>query len=229
MALTPAGPNRGRQTPSLAKKALGVYHHPGGVPSGNGRLAAAARALYVGVMTLRKLALLGHPVLLEPAIPVRDLGDPAVQRLIDDMLATMIDAGGVGLAAPQVYEPLRVIVALELEDRADRQQSNALVLVNPELALEGEPDVLEFEGCLSLPGLRGRVPRHASLSYRALDRQGAEIAGRARGFLARILQHEVDHLDGILYPMRMPTLRDLSFTSELHHLNSWLEQRDVGA
>ena len=215
MALTPAGPNRGRQTPSLAKKALGVYHHPGGVSSGNGRLVAAARALYVGVMTLRKLALLGHPVLLEPAMTIRDLGDPAVQRLIDDMLATMLDAGGVGLAAPQVYESLRVIVALELEDRADRQQSNALVLVNPELTLEGEPDVLEF-------------PRHASLSYRALDRQGAEIAGRVRGFLARILQHEVDHLDGILYPMRMPTLRDLSFTSELHHLNSWLEQRDVG-
>jgi peptide deformylase len=175
-------------------------------------------------MTLRKLALLGHPVLLTCAEPVVDLGHPSVQTLIDDMLATMIDADGIGLAAPQVYEPLRLIVALELQDRAERGTAVAHVLVNPELTPVGEVTELAFEGCLSIPDLRGRVPRHASVAYRALDRYGREVRGVATGLFARVLQHEVDHLDGVLYPMRMTDLRQLAFTGQLPHLSAWLEQ-----
>ena len=180
---------------------------------------------YVLGMTLRKLAQLGHPVLLDPAAPVTDPGAPAVQSLIDDMLETMLDADGIGLAAPQVYAPARIIVAMELADRAERDRARLHVLINPELELEGTADELAFEGCLSLPGLRGRVPRHGVLRYRGLDRSGAEVSGRAEGLFARVLQHEVDHLDGILYPMRMRDLRELAFTGELRHLGAWLEGR----
>jgi peptide deformylase len=176
-------------------------------------------------MTLRKIALLGHPVLLGRAEPVAELEDPEVQRLIDDMLATMADADGIGLAAPQVHEPLRIVVALELRDRGERAAATAHVLINPELTPLGEASDLAFEGCLSMPGLRGRVPRHAGVGYRARDRRGVEVSGVATGLFARVLQHEVDHLDGILYPMRMADLRELAFSSEVPHLTAWLEQR----
>jgi peptide deformylase len=148
-----------------------------------------------------------------------------VQALIDDMLETMLDADGIGLAAPQVYMPLRIVVAMELADRAERDQARLHVLINPELELEGEADEMAFEGCLSLPGLRGRVPRHRTLHYRGLDRTGAAVSGHAEGLFARVLQHEVDHLDGILYPMRMRDLRELGFVGELRHLGAWLERR----
>ena len=180
---------------------------------------------YLSAMTLRKIALLGHPVLLAAAEPVLDPASAEVQRLIDDMLETMFDADGIGLAAPQVHESVRIVVALEMADRNQRQAATAHVLVNPELTLLGEADVPAFEGCLSMPGLRGRVPRHASVTYRALDRHGRAVAGVASGLFARVLQHEVDHLDGILYPMRMADLRGLAFASELPHLTAWLEQR----
>jgi peptide deformylase len=176
-------------------------------------------------MTLRKLALLGHPVLLARAEPVADVATPAIQTLIDDMLETMADADGIGLAAPQVYESVRVIVALELQDRAERGSAVPHVLVNPELTPMGEATELAFEGCLSIPDLRGRVPRHTGIAYRALDRRGQEVSGVATGLFARVVQHEVDHLDGILYPMRMTDLRELAFTSELPRLSTWLEQR----
>jgi peptide deformylase len=141
------------------------------------------------------------------------------------MLETMLDADGIGLAAPQVHAPLRIVVAMELADRAERDQARLHVLINPELELEGEADELAFEGCLSLPGLRGRVPRHRTLRYRGLDRAGTPQSGSAEGLFARVLQHEVDHLDGILYPMRMRDLRELAFTGELRHLTAWLERR----
>jgi peptide deformylase len=177
-------------------------------------------------MTLRKLALLGHPVLLTAAAAVAQVDDPAVQRLIDDMLETMADADGIGLAAPQVYESVRIVVAQEIRDRAERATAATThVLLNPELTPFGEPTELAFEGCLSMPGLRGRVPRHAGVAYRALDRHGLAVEGVASGLFARVLQHEVDHLDGVLYPMRMRDLRELAFASELPHLTSWLEQR----
>jgi peptide deformylase len=140
------------------------------------------------------------------------------------MLETMADAGGIGLAAPQVYAGQRIILAMELADRAERGAAKVHVLVNPELTTLGEEIELGFEGCLSIPDLRGLVPRHGRVGYTALDRRGRRVAGEAHGLFARILQHEVDHLDGILYPMRMTDLRHLAFTSELPHLSAWLER-----
>ena len=180
---------------------------------------------YIRGMTLRKIARLGHPVLLARAEPVGDPTRPEIARLIEDMLETMQDAGGVGLAAPQVHESLRLILAVDPASAADGNPPTCHVLVDPVLEpVDGEMED-GFEGCLSIPGLRGRVARHADLRYRALDRHGRPIAGLASGLFARVLQHEVDHLDGILYPMRMPDLRALAFDREVPHLTAWLEQR----
>ena len=175
-------------------------------------------------MNVRPLALMGHPVLLTPAAPVTDVGSPALQALIDDMLATMAAADGIGLAAPQVHESLRIIVAMEIRERSERDAATVHVLINPELTLIGEASEVAFEGCLSIPDLRGLVPRHGRVGYRALDRAGEPVAGVADGLFARVLQHEVDHLDGILYPMRMTNLRHLAFTSELPQLTAWLDR-----
>ncbi|MEK0084582.1 peptide deformylase [Benzoatithermus flavus] len=175
-------------------------------------------------MTLRKIARLGQPVLLTRAEPVLEVDRPELQTLIEDMLETMADADGIGLAAPQVHESVRVITALEILDRSERGSARAHVLINPELTPLGEERELAFEGCLSIPDLRGLVPRWRRVAYRALDRHGAPVAGEAEGLFARVLQHEVDHLDGILYPMRMTDLRALAFTDEVPHLSEWLER-----
>jgi peptide deformylase len=175
-------------------------------------------------MPVRKLALLGHPILLGKAAPVEDPTGGDVQDLIEDMLATMADADGIGLAAPQVHDGRRVVVAAELRDRSERAGSTVHVLINPELTPLGDGTELAFEGCLSIPDLRGLVPRHRRVAYRAVDRHGAAVAGVADGLFARVLQHEVDHLDGVLYPMRMADLRHLAFASELPHLSAWLER-----
>jgi peptide deformylase len=189
------------------------------------RLFARGILRYQIAMTLRKIARLGQPVLLTEAAPVGDVAAPELQSLIDDMLETMADAEGIGLAAPQVHAGLRIVVALEMPDRSQRGAAKAHVLVNPELTSLGEEIELAFEGCLSIPDLRGVVPRHRRVAYRALDRRGMRVAGEAEGLFARVLQHEVDHLDGILYPMRMTDLRQLAFTTEVPHLTRWLERR----
>ncbi len=173
-------------------------------------------------MTLLEIARLGHPVLITPAEPVRDPAEPEPQRLIDDMIETLEDAGGLGLAAPQVHRRLRLILARPLEEGQAREEVPPLVLIDPELEL-GEEDELAIEGCLSLPGLRGVVPRAKRVRYRGVDRHGRPLTGEAEGVFARILQHEVDHLDGILFLMRMPDLRYLAYEEEMEHLLAALE------
>jgi peptide deformylase len=174
-------------------------------------------------MSVRPIALLGHPVLLERAAAVDEVGDPRIQALVDDMLETMVAADGIGLAAPQVHEGRRIIVAMEIDDRAGRGAAAARVMINPELFLLGDATAEAFEGCLSIPDLRGMVPRFERVAYRAVDRNGAVIEGEAKGLFARVLQHEVDHLDGILYLARMRDLRQLAFVSELPRLTAWLQ------
>lgn len=166
-------------------------------------------------MTLRKIARMGHPVLLARARPVEDPAHPRVRALAADMVATMRDAGGIGLAAPQVHESVRLIVALPIAERGEPQAIAPLVLVNPEL--EPLDSGLEegLEGCLSIPGIRGLVPRCRRVAWRASSLEGRPLEGEASGLFARILQHEVDHLDGILFPMRMADLSTLAFESEL--------------
>jgi peptide deformylase len=154
-------------------------------------------------MTIRKIAQIGHPVLRQRARDVgRDeLATPAIQALIDDMIETMRDAQGAGLAAIQVYQPLRICV-IEVGENARypyKPRIPLTVLVNPELELTTDERFDNYEGCLSVPDLRGVVPRATVLRCRALDRQGKPIDKIARGLEACTYQHEVDHLDGILF------------------------------
>jgi peptide deformylase len=194
------------------------------IPTAGADIEGADARPYISGMTLRKLARMGHPVLLRVAEPVSAPGAPEVQALIDDMLQTMADAEGIGLAAPQVYAGLRLILATEIAERGQSAAAPVRVLINPELEPVGEEMESAFEGCLSIPELRGLVPRWRSVAYRAVDREGQPVAGTADGLFARILQHEVDHLDGILFPMRMRDLRHLTFTSELQHHAQWLRE-----
>jgi peptide deformylase len=166
-------------------------------------------------MAILKIARMGHPVLGRPAMAVADPADPAVQRLIDDMVATMDDADGAGLAAPQVYAPLRLVVFRVAALRNDGDAVPLTVLINPEVeALDDERETA-YEGCLSLPGLTGAVPRFTAVRYRGLGRGGESIDRVAHGFHARVVQHECDHLDGVLYPMRMPDLSRFGFVDEV--------------
>lgn len=169
-------------------------------------------------MALLKIARMGHPVLLARAEPVQDPASPAIGQLIEDMIETMEDASGAGLAAPQVHIPLRLFVYMVPAARSagpDDPPRAVEALVNPVLTPIGDEIVVRTEGCLSIPGLRGAVPRHARVRYEGLDQNGRPVTGEASGFLALVLQHENDHLDGILYPMRMPDLRLLGFDAEM--------------
>ena len=181
-------------------------------------------------MAILKIARMGHPVLSRPASPVADPTAPAIARLVDDMVETLVDANGAGLAAPQVHVPLRLVLfrvppgrerAQEEsgERESDSEAASALesptVLINPEIEPVGARMVEDMEACLSLPGLAGMVPRHDHIRYRWIDMEGQAYECEAEGFHARVVQHECDHLDGILYPMRMTDLSTLAFTSEL--------------
>ncbi|BAK83325.1 peptide deformylase [Komagataeibacter medellinensis] len=169
-------------------------------------------------MTLLKIARMGHPVLLQPALPVADPQAPAVHVLVADMIETMLDAQGAGLAAPQVHQGLRLFVYHVPPTRstgADDPPCPPAALINPELEPVDEERVDRLEGCLSIPGMRGWVPRYRRIAYRGLDAHGQMVQGVASGFLANVLQHEYDHLNGILYPMRMPDLGRMGFDSEM--------------
>ncbi|MCS6891881.1 MAG: peptide deformylase [Rhodovarius sp.] len=158
-------------------------------------------------MAILKIARLGHPVLLGRAEPVSDPTTPDLRRLLKDMAETMLDAQGVGLAAPQVHEPIRLILW--------RGAEGVQALFNP-LVSPLDAEVEEgWEGCLSIPGLRGVVPRARRVAWSGLGPDGAPVSGTAEGLAARILQHEADHLDGILYLMRMRDLSRLGFVEEL--------------
>jgi peptide deformylase len=170
-------------------------------------------------MALLKIARMGHPVLIQRCAPVADPGAPEIRRLVADMIATMEDAPGVGLAAPQVYQPLRLFVfrvpgGREAKDPEDTA-SPAAVLINPTVELIGDERVVGWEGCLSIPGLRAGVPRATRIRYRGVDCDGNVMEREVTGFHARIVQHEYDHLDGILYTMRMTDFRYFGFTEEL--------------
>lgn len=169
-------------------------------------------------LAILKIARMGHPVLLQRAAPVQDVAAPAIQRLIDDMIETMLDAGGVGLAAPQVHVPLRLFVFHVPAERASEPAAEALppqALINPVITPTEPEKRLGWEGCLSIPGLRAAVPRFAQISYTGLGRDGAPVARTAEGLHAVVIQHEYDHLDGVLYPMRMTDFSLIGFNEEL--------------
>ncbi|MGA1860790.1 peptide deformylase [Azospirillum sp. 11R-A] len=173
-------------------------------------------------MPVLPIARMGNPVLRKIAEPIADPTDPAVARLAADMIATMLDAPGVGLAAPQISEPRRIVVFRVPADRGEGEEVANTVLVNPVIEPLTDEKVLGWEGCLSIPGLRGLVPRYKRIRYRGYGLDGARIEREASGFHARVVQHEVDHLDGVLYLDRMDDLQLLVCTEEMHHLNAAL-------
>ena len=170
-------------------------------------------------MALLKIARMGNPVLRAPAAPIDDPTAPWVKRLVDDMSETMEDAGGTGLAAPQVHMPWRLVVFFvgpeRLTDLPGDTEQDLTVLINPVIEPIGDERAFGWEGCLSVPGLRGVVPRHLRIRYRAVGLGGETIEREAAGFHARVVQHECDHLDGILYPQRMTDHRLLMYVEEL--------------
>ncbi|MBI4887566.1 MAG: peptide deformylase [Acidobacteria bacterium] len=165
-------------------------------------------------MSILKVARMGHPVLRHRGRPLEpvDLRSPQLQKLIDDMIDTMREYSGVGLAAPQVHESLRLFVALLAEEPDDG--TAATVIVNPEIVPNTDGRKDGWEGCLSIPDIRGLVPRFEDITVKALDRDGRPIELRLKGFPARVVQHEADHLDGVLFFDRMPSMQSLTFLEE---------------
>ena len=172
-------------------------------------------------MAILKIARMGHPVLERRAQPVVDPAAPEIRRLIADMGETLADIGGAGLAAPQVHASLRVVIFEPEPPAGDGRPAPLVTLINPQIEPLGDAVALDWEGCLSVPGLRGAVPRAACVRYRAVGPDGQEIARTVDGFHARVVQHECDHLDGILYPMRMTDMASLHFVSEIGRHARW--------
>lgn len=161
-------------------------------------------------MAILKIARMGHPVLLGRAAEVSAPKSREVRRLIQDMAETLADAGGIGLAAPQVHVPLRLFLW--------RDGDAVRVLMNPQITPLGAKTARAWEGCLSIPGLRGQVERPDHVAWQGLDAQGDPVEGESQGLAARVLQHENDHLEGVFYLMRMTDLSRLGFTEELARL-----------
>lgn len=166
---------------------------------------------------------MGHPVLRTPAraIDVGEVKSSRIQQLIDDMFETMHEYQGVGLAAPQVHESVRVFVAgfagsadAGADEDDEGEDVPVMALINPEITPVGPELVEGWEGCLSIPDIRGRVPRAHQILVRALDRRGKRIEIKASGFTARVIQHETDHLDGVLFFDRMKSFGSLTFLEE---------------
>ena len=169
-------------------------------------------------MSILKVARLGHPVIRAQAKPLnmQEIGTADVQRFIDDMIETMHEYDGVGLAAPQVHvsKQIAVIEVLDNPRYPDVTQVPLTILVNPRIVSRSKKLVEGWEGCLSVPDLRGSVPRNDALICEALDRQGKPVKINAKGFFARVIQHEWDHLQGNVYLDRMTHLKTLSHLSE---------------
>jgi peptide deformylase len=165
-------------------------------------------------MSILKVARMGHPVLRVKtrALDKGEIKGASAQRLIDDMIETMVEYHGVGLAAPQVHADVRIFVAAL--DAGSDQEPEPIALINPEITVVGTEVVEDWEGCLSIPDIRGRVPRAKEIKVRAFDRTGSRIELRAQNFAARVLQHENDHLDGVLFFDRMTSFETLSFLEE---------------
>ena len=168
-------------------------------------------------MTIRTVLRMGDARLLQRAEPVSRFDTPQLHALLADMRDTMHALNGAGLAAPQIGEGLRVVIfGVQQNSRyPDAESVPETVLINPIITPLGKEIEEDWEGCLSVPGLRGLVPRHAQIRYQGRDETGTLIDRTVSGFHARVVQHECDHLDGILYPMRIRDMTQFGYTEEL--------------
>ncbi len=192
-------------------------------------LGATGRYVHGEVMIL-KVARLGYPSVRTnaAAVPVERIRTPEFQQLIDDMIETMHEYHGVGLAAPQVHLAIRLAV-LEVERHPrypDMPSVPLTVLINPVVSVIDSTPVEEWEGCLSIPDLRGKVPRHKRVRVAALGRNAEQLEFIAEDFHARVIQHETDHLNGEVYLDRMPNLRTLAFIDEWQRFLLPAEEKD---
>lgn len=168
-------------------------------------------------MAVQEVIKMGHPLLLARAEEVQNFGTAELDALIIDMKDTMAALNGAGLAAPQISVGLRVVIfgVSENSRYPDADSVPETILINPEITIIGTERDSVWEGCLSVPNMRGLVPRYTSIRYRGYDPQGNVIEREAHGFHARVVQHEVDHLDGVLYPARIEDLKDFGFEDAL--------------
>ncbi len=168
-------------------------------------------------MTVRRVLKMGDPLLFRVAEPVQEFGSPELHALISDMFDTMAALNGAGLAAPQIGISRRVVIfGVEANPRyPDVEPVPTTVLINPVIELLTQDTEEGWEGCLSVPGMRGLVSRCTHLRYSGFDQHGTPIAREAHGFHARVVQHECDHLDGILYPMRLKDMRLFGYEDAL--------------
>jgi peptide deformylase len=175
-------------------------------------------------MAVLKVAQLGHPILRRRAasVPRDTLRSRDFQRFVDDLIETMREYAGVGLAAPQVHEGLQVLAVEAQKGQGEVPATPLTVLVNPVVTLLGEAMVEDWEGCLSIPGIRGRVPRHREIRVEALNRRGEALDFTATDFYARVIQHESDHLQGIVFLDRMKSFETLTFLDE--YARYWAEE-----
>jgi len=169
------------------------------------------------VMAIKQILKMGNPLLLEVANPVGRFNTPELETLIQDMKDTMAALDGAGLAAPQIGVGLQVVIFGFKENQRypDADEVPFTVLINPQLTPLSDEMEEDWEGCLSVPGLRGKVPRYTSLRYQGSDQYGNTIDRQVEGFHARVVQHECDHLQGILYPMRVRDFRSFGYTEVL--------------
>ena len=171
-------------------------------------------------MTIREILKMGDPRLLRVAKPVEAFGTPELRALIDDMFETMHSVDGAGLAAPQIGVDLALVIFGSRQNPANPRYPDAppvpeTVLLNPRITPLDDTQEEGWEGCLSVPGLRGVVPRFARIRYSGFDPEGRRIEREAEGFHARVVQHECDHLIGMLYPMRIRDFTRFGYTSVL--------------
>ncbi len=202
---------RGSGVPSRAigaTKAMSLEELPFSV-------ARRPTGLYIPTMAILPVAHMGADVLKRRAEEIADFSDPALPVLVNDMIDTMFEQVGVGLAAPQVFAPKRVVVFYVPKSRNGGDEIPLTVMVNPIITPMTDAQDEQYEGCLSVPGLTGKVPRWLKICYSWQDLKGNSFEREAENFHARVVQHECDHLDGVLYPMRMKDMSSLAFVETL--------------
>ena len=182
-------------------------------------------------MAVRQILKMGDPKLFEVSRPVKESDIPELGDLVQDLIDTMEAADGAGLAAPQIGVMKRVVIfGFEKNERyPDAEAVPFTVLINPKLELLGDDIQYGWEGCLSVPGMRGVVPRSENLRYRGFTLDGSHIDRTVSGFHARVVQHECDHLDGILYPMRIEDMRNFGFEDQLQNMATSCPPESVAA
>lgn len=169
---------------------------------------------------LYQIAQLGHPVLRKKAMAVEDIKNSEIQRLIDDLIATIVDAGGVGLAANQVYQPVKIFILASRPSQCypDAPKMEPTAIINPRIVSASENKIKNWEACLSIPGIRGLIPRHQSIEVEYTSREGVVIKKEFNDFVARIFQHECDHLEGVVFLDRLESNKDIISEKEYQRI-----------